>query len=258
MAGLDANLTREMLFSLRQSDGLQSICHGTITLLQKSVDLVHKSMTLIFEERQYWRHILDADPFEKIQVSFLHDGPMGFVSSVRKLLFNAQIYNKESAIDLKLAILRETFNKLASILGCLYQSGSVLKKISTDIENMAFTVIDVVDDISSRDTSSTSSRHSSLGVVNKDQKFYTFVERSKARMMWALRNLVSVFENLEDFSDVSSCLEEDSSRRVGSSSHLSAIDLLAHATEKFSVLEVMKKKINFSTGDVSSLQQADL
>lgn len=245
MAGLDANLTREMLFSLRQNEDLKNLCHGTIMLLQKSVDLVYKSMTLIFEERQYWRHILDADPFEKIKVSFLHSGPMGFVSSMRKLLFNAQIYNKESTIDLKLAILRETFNKLASILGSLYRSGSVLKNISTDIENMAFTVIDIVDDSSSRDTASNSSSSSSslsrsisMGVASKDQVFYTFIERSKVRLMWSLKNLISVFENLEDFSDVSSSFEEDSSRRGDAIAHLSAIDLLAFATEKFSVLEV--------------------
>jgi hypothetical protein len=196
-------------------------------------------MTLIFEERQYWRHVLDADPFEKIQVSFLHAGPMGFVSSMRRLIFNAQIYNKESTIDLKLAILRETFNKLASILGSLYQSGSMLKKISTDIENMAFTVIDIVDEHSSRDSSSASS---SRGIANKDQAFSTFVQRSKERIMWALKNLICVFENLEDFSDVSSSFQDESSRRADSSAPLSSPDLLARASGKFATLQVSEPR----------------
>lgn len=236
VAGLDDNLTREMLFSLRQSDDLRNVCEGTFYLLQKSIDLVNHAMTLIFEERQYWRHVLDADPFEKIQVSLLHAGPMGFISSLRKLIFTAQFYSKESTIDLKLAILRETFNKLASILGTLYQSGSVLKKISSDIENMAFTVIDFVDDNSSQDESDRDSITNS-GVATKDRAFSTFVNRSRRRIMWALQNLVGAYENLEDFSDISS-LDRESIRESQPLSRLSPADLLVHASTKFSLLEV--------------------
>jgi hypothetical protein len=235
VAGLDVNFTREMLFSLRQSENLRSTCEGTLSLLQKSADLVFKSMTIIFEERQYWRRVLDADPFEKIQVSFLHGGPMGFVSSMRKLIFNAQIHNKESTIDLKLAILRETFNKLASILGSLYQSGSMLKKISTDIEDMAFTVIDVVDENASRDTSSSTAK--SVGVANKDLAFFTFIQKSKERIRRALNNLISALESLEDFSDVTASFDDEESERALFPSHVGLPDLLSHANKKFTVLE---------------------
>lgn len=225
-----------MLFSLRQSDDLKSVCECTLILLQKSVDLVNNSMTLIFEERQYWRKVLDADPFEKLQVSLLHAGPMGFMSSMRKLIFTAKIQYKDATIDLKLAILRETFNKLASILGALYQSGSVLKKISTDIENMAFTVIDIVDDNSSQDASFPS--RTGAGVASKDRAFATFIHRSRERLRWALQNLLHVYENLEDFSDVT-CRSEG--ERGGGSlalAQLSLTELQSLATSKFAVLEV--------------------
>lgn len=236
MAGIDANLSREMLFSLRQCGDLRNVCQGTLELLQKSTDLIYKSMTIILEERQYWRQVMDADPFHKMQVSFFHTGPMGFVSSMRRLLFNAQIYSKESAIDLKLAILRETFNKLASILGSLYRSGSLLKEISSDIENMAFTVIDVVDDVSSRNDVTSSTE----GIAAKDQAYASFVQTSEKRLRWALTNLIKVHENLEDFLDVSSSFDDCESLQGGDSVrlHLNSVDLLSHATGRFDVIEV--------------------
>ena len=225
-----------MLFSLRQSDGLRDVCSGTLQLLQKSVNLVIKSMTIIFEERRYWRYVLDAGPLEKVKISFLHAGPMGFVSSIRRLLFQAKLYNNESSIDLKLAILRETFNKLASILGSLYQCGRVLKEISSDIEDMAFTVIDVVDENSS--TSDSSTHASNVGIVNKDLIFVTFIEKSKERLWWALKNIVEAYESLDKFSDVSLSSDDESVHDNNGAIQSNLPEMLAYATARFTRIEV--------------------
>ena len=97
-------------------------------------------------------------------------------------------------------------------------------------------IIDFVDDNSSQDESDRDSITNS-GVATKDRAFSTFVNRSRRRIMWALQNLVGAYENLEDFSDISS-LDRESIRESQPLSRLSPADLLVHASTKFSLLEV--------------------
>ena len=133
VAGIDMFMIREIAFSLREDPKLADVLVRTVHLLQQSVNLVNKEMVVIYNEIKYWRELSEASPFKKVYTKLLKQGPLHFLITARNLFENEKTFEVEDGlIDLKLSILRDTFNGLAAILGSLNNCGADIRHIMDD------------------------------------------------------------------------------------------------------------------------------
>ena len=137
IAGIDDFMKREISFHLREDPQLADICIGTLHLLQRGVDLVNQEMLVIFNEIKYWREASEASPLGKVYTKLLKQGPLHFLTTARSLFENEKTFEIEDGlIDLRISILLETFNRLATLLGNLHECGSDIRRICRDYNKL--------------------------------------------------------------------------------------------------------------------------
>jgi hypothetical protein len=192
VAGIDVFMIRELFFILREDSTLAEICVGTVNLLQRSVDLVNSEMLVIYDEIKYWREVSEASPLKKVYTKLLKQGPLHFLTTARSLFENEKIFEKEdSMIDLRLSILRETFQRLAILLGTLHNCGADIRRICADYNKTKPNLVDDgIYDIVSEESFSTSR-------VSPEHVF-VFLQTSRLRISRCLNKMCSVFASPND------------------------------------------------------------
>lgn len=191
VGGIDHVMLREIVFMLSSDSELVRACIGSFYLLQKCVDIVTRQMEIIHDEIEYWRSFLLSTPIQKVSINLFRTGPSNFVRLAKEYLtgnISTSSNNIELTGDLRLAILRETFSNLASLLGSLHNCTSELRMIFTEFENIT---------LLKRLNSSLTAEISYLNYELSYDDYKIFIESSRSRVMYCLEFIYQSFEGLK-------------------------------------------------------------